>query len=375
MYQKLKELMHKRAQLVEGMRAVGEKCGWVMTADDNAEYTRMSAELEPLNVQINLMQAQLDAERAAGNYQNHQATDDEVRNFMNFIKGEARDMSNTSGNGAAMVPTTLFGSITQQLRQLGVMRSIADVMPATDAQMTIPIDANLPTAYWVDEAAVITASSPTSTYKSVAANKVAVIVKISDELLADSAFNLEPYIVGQVGAAFNLATEDAYINGTLSGQPTGFLGDSTLGLTSSVAAAITTSDILSLYASLGAQYRGNATFLAGDGTLTGLLGLCNPSGQYIFQAGDIVKGVPDILMGRPLKFSPKMPGNGALTGGQKALAFGDFKYYKILDRTNMTAQRLNELYAGNGQVGFKFTMRTDGVLLFGDAIKHLKIKA
>ena len=37
------------------------------------------------------------------------------------------------------------------------------------------------------------------------------------------------------------------------------------------------------------------------------------------------------------------------------MAFGDFGYYWIADRQGRAFQRLNELYAANGQVGFRAT--------------------
>jgi len=47
-------------------------------------------------------------------------------------------------------------------------------------------------------------------------------------------------------------------------------------------------------------------------------------------------------------------------GGALAIAFGDFSYYWIADRQGRSFQRLNELFAATGQVGFKATQRVDG---------------
>ena len=65
----------------------------------------------------------------------------------------------------------------------------------------------------------------------------------------------------------------------------------------------------------------------------------------------------------------------AVAQSNKPIAFGDFKYYRIQDRSGVLIQRLNELYAKNGQVGFRFRQRTDGKLLVAEAIKVMQIKA
>jgi len=57
------------------------------------------------------------------------------------------------------------------------------------------------------------------------------------------------------------------------------------------------------------------------------------------------------------------------------MAFGDFSHYWIADRQGRSFQRLNELYAANGQVGFRATQRVDGKLILPEAIQVLQCKA
>jgi HK97 family phage major capsid protein len=55
------------------------------------------------------------------------------------------------------------------------------------------------------------------------------------------------------------------------------------------------------------------------------------------------------------------------------VAFGDFSNYWIADRMGRTVQRLSELYAGNGQVGFIATERVDGKVILAEGIQLLKM--
>lgn len=82
-------------------------------------------------------------------------------------------------------------------------------------------------------------------------------------------------------------------------------------------------------------------------------------------------GEPDTILNRPVKTSAYVP---TIQPGAKVMAFGDFGYYWIADRQGRAFQRLNELYAANGQVGFRVTQRVDGKLILKEAVKILKMK-
>jgi HK97 family phage major capsid protein len=95
------------------------------------------------------------------------------------------------------------------------------------------------------------------------------------------------------------------------------------------------------------------------------------NGQYIWQPS-VTEGTPDRILGRPIYTSSFMP---TMAAGAKAVAFGDFSYYWIADRQSRTFQRLNEVYAINGQVGFIATQRVDGKLILPEAVQTLVMGA
>jgi HK97 family phage major capsid protein len=104
-----------------------------------------------------------------------------------------------------------------------------------------------------------------------------------------------------------------------------------------------------------------------DSTAKLIRQLKDGDGQYIWQPG-LTAGQPDVILGRPVVVSRAMP---EATTGNKSVVFGDLSNYTIADRSGVAMQRLNELYAANGQVGFRAFMRTDGKVTLADGIKHL----
>ena len=99
--------------------------------------------------------------------------------------------------------------------------------------------------------------------------------------------------------------------------------------------------------------------------------LKDANGQYLWQKA-LHEGDHETLLGKPIFHSPFAPELGA---GKKAVAFGDFSFYWIGDRTGITFRRLNERYADTGQVGFLATKRVDGKLILPEAVKVLQMKA
>ena len=200
------------------------------------------------------------------------------------------------------------------------------------------------------------------------------MIKVSEELLNDSVFNLESYIAKEFGRRIGAKEEEAFFAGDASGKPTGIFhstGGAAVGVTAASATAITVDEVIDLYYSLKSPYRKNAKFIMNDATVKAIRKLKDGAGQYLWQPS-ITAGTPDTILNRPLLTSTYVP---TIEAAAKIIAFGDFSYYWLADRQGRSFQRLNELYAATGQVGFRATQRVDGKLILQEAIQVLKMKA
>ena len=108
-----------------------------------------------------------------------------------------------------------------------------------------------------------------------------------------------------------------------------------------------------------------------DATISAIRKLKDQNGAYLWQPS-AQAGQPDRLLGYEIYTSPYVP---TMAAGALTVAFGDFKNYWIGDRAGRTVQRLNELYATNGQVGYVATERVDGKVILPEGIQLLKMKA
>ena len=208
----------------------------------------------------------------------------------------------------------------------------------------------------------------------ISAYKLATMIKDSDELLHDSVFDVASYIAREFARRIGAAEEEAFFTGNGTGKPTGLLhttGGAEVGVTAKSTTALTFDEVMDLFYSLRAPYRRSAVFLTNDATMKALRQLKNGNGDYIWQPS-VTAGTPDTILNRPVYTSTFMP---TIAAGAKAMVFGDMNYYWIADREGRKFQRLNELYAPTGQVGFLASQRVDGKLILPEAVKVLQMKA
>ena len=282
---------------------------------------------------------------------------------------EKRVMSKASaGAGLNLVPTSFQRELITALRDFGVMRQLATVVTTDSGEaLQWPGFSAHGTAAWVAENGSYTASDETASQSTLNAYKAGTLMKVSEELLADSAFDLDAYARQEFGQRIGVLENTAYVTGDGSGKPTGVTTQASAGATTAGASAITSDELLDLFHSLSPPYRRNASFVLNDSTIKLIRKLKDTTGQYVWQPG-LQAGQADSLLGKPVYADPDMP---AATTGLVSVLFGDFSYYKIRDVNGIAFQRLNELYAENGQVGFKAYHRTDGKLLLTAAVKKL----
>lgn len=280
----------------------------------------------------------------------------------------------TDSEGGYLVPDEFERTLVEALEEENVFRTLAHVIKTSSGDRKIPVVASKGTASWVDEEGAYTESDDAFSQVSIGAYKLGTMIKVSEELLADSVFDLEAYISKEFARRIGAREEESFFNGDGKGKPLGILAakdGAEVGVTAASATAITADEVIDLFYSLKAPYRKNAVWVLNDATVKQIRKLKDSTGQYLWQPS-LVAGTPDTILGRPVKTSAFMPTAAA---GAKTIAFGDFKYYWIADRQGRTFKKLSELYAANGQVGFMGTQRVDGKLILPEAIKVLQMKA
>lgn len=269
-------------------------------------------------------------------------------------------------DGGYLVPEEYDSRLIDVLTEENIMRSLGHTI-TTSGEHKINIAATKPAAAWIEEGGALTFGDATFSQILLDAHKLHVAIKVTEELLYDNAFGLENYIITEFGKALANAEEDAFLNGDGSGKPTGLFAATGGGtVAGTLSAAIKSDDMLDLVYALKRPYRKNASFIMNDKTLAQLRKLKDNNGAYIWQPS-YQAGEPDKVLGYAVHTSAYAPEN--------AIAFGDYSYYNIGDRSTRSFKQLNELFAGNGMIGYVAKERVDGKLILPEAVQILKLNA
>ena len=408
---KVIELRNKRNTLWEQTKAFLEEHrdeNGLVEASAVEQYEKMASDVKALGDEIKRledqmeMDAKLSAATSAPVHQDPKAGQRDVilrptatakysEAFWNMMRGnsslEVRDALSVGvdQNGGYTVPDEFERQLIQALEENNVFRRLAKTIHTNSGTRTIPIAMDNGSASWIEEGAAIQESDMTFSQETLSAFKLGCMVKVTNELLHDSAFDIASYIAQRFGVRFGNAEEDAFINGTgvttnpqvTPSQPTGILTTLTAsaGNTTDNAETVHFDNIYKLYYSLKSPYRRKASFLCHESLLLQLMLIKDRNGNYIWKPSlDVAK--PDTVLGHAIHTSSYMPGiTGTVAddGGKKVLLFGDFSYYWIADRQNRTLKRLNELYAVTDQVGFIGTQRVDGKLILPEAMQVMAL--
>lgn len=206
------------------------------------------------------------------------------------------------------------------------------------------------------------------------------IIRISTELMQDSAFNLEDFLKERFAERFGRAYEHDLTLGNGSGQPTGIVtavlssgatpviatgSSSNTGGSETGATSIGTNDLVALEHSVDPAYRlRGAKYMLSDASLKVIKQLLDKFGRPIW-VPSLSSGAPATILGYEYVINQSMD---SVSATKNTVLFGDFSKYVIRRVRDMQVLRLDERYADFGQVGFIAFSRIDGNLV--DAGTH-----
>jgi len=395
-----KELLEQRAALIleaSKLMDTAQADSRSLSAEEEQKFDRLMADADGVDVQLNQLrrQATLAAKKgelskpaariasAARQAANH--SDDEYRAaFFNYLRtgdrSEVRAMS-ISGSSGYTVPTTTEARIVEKLYQDSIVRQIATVRQTPDDRK-IPLETGVPTAAIIGETSSITASDATFGQATVDAYKYASRVVASRELLDDSAFDLESYLIDRMTLAIARDQDEDFWDGTDSSMPQGVIQGMTTATSEKyqLSAGQTTSitvadDIMDWIYLLPPQYRAGAVILTSDEVIKNLRKIKQNS-QYIWLSSStetlLAGGAPGTIMGIPYYISAYPD---ALAASKYVAVYGNFRYYEIFDRG--ATEILVDPYtnASTWQVQMMAVRRTDAVRTNDDAFRVLQTSA
>jgi HK97 family phage major capsid protein len=415
-----KQLLEQRNALAVELRSFSEvmdenarKNEGAILAEDQTEYDRREEELIKLNDRVRIekrtesatadpaaefVAVQENGEVTLREYRTQQFSQNRPRVLQELEKPEVsravyswllrgkegmdleeyRVLSKAASGGGFFVPVDLADQVIRALRFLpgGVTSLAKTAVTSTGDTFNVPANLTHGTAAWIAESGSYTPSDETITNVALSAFKAGTKIIVSEELLTDSAFDLQSFITTEFGERIGALAESAYISGDGSGKPTGILdAASAVSISTLPAGYVTTlawAGLATAIYSVPAPYRANMSLLVSDSLFVKLIATQDSTGAPLW-APSVADGAPDRFAGFPIYSHPNLAAVGA---NAKSMIVGDFnRGYWIRRVDGVFMQRQNELHSDSGQVGFRAYLRLDGKVALADALRVVAFAA
>ena len=377
-----KTAWHAAKALLDGAAAESRD----LTAEEEQSFSRINADIDSRSQRIEDLQGV--ASRAA-DIEAAVATAPEVREdralreasdfdvVRALASGEIRTATferralNTSDD-SQVVPQSFYAILQEKMQYQGPMLDagfVTQLNTASGEDIKVPVEASRPLGTAIAEATEIIALDPTFSNITLKSQKVAVLTKVSRELLTDSGIDIVSYLAGSLGKSIGIKANNLLTVGTGTVQANGVVSASSLGVTggTAVSGAFTADNLIDLAHSVDSDYvRQGAGFMMKRASLGALRKLKDGQGQYLYVPAASV-GTPDAFAGFPVYENPDM---ATIATGEKSVLFGHFGSYHVRQVGGIEVARSDDAYFNTDEVGFRVTLRMWGDLGQSEAVKH-----
>lgn len=297
---------------------------------------------------------------------------------------EEKALSVSSGpDGGYTVPIELETYIMTRLANISPIRQIAGNRQVSSPSFQKAFSPTGPQGGWVAETSLASiTNSPPLQQMSFPTMELYAMPSATQNLLDDSVVDIETWLAGEIDTVFAVQEGAAFVNGTGTNMPKGFLAYPTVQdanyswgnigyLATGVAGAFPSSNpsdiLVSLVYELFAGYRQNATWVMSRKTQAVIRQMKDTQGHYLWQPPASL-GQSASLINFPLVEAEDMP---QIATGSFSIAFGDFRRgYLVVDRIGL--RLLRDPYSAKPFVLFYTTKRVGGGVQDFNAIKLLK---
>lgn len=277
---------------------------------------------------------------------------------------ELRAMSTSATAGGDTIPETLVAMIERQLLAFGGMREVGAriVRTATGEPMDVPTDDDTGnTGELLAENNAANEQDITTGQKTLNAYKYSSkMIRVSRELLQDTAVDLPTYLGEALGERIGRITNSHFTTANGSSKPNGVVNAATSAATTALATTVSYDELVDLQHSVDPAYRRqDPRFMFSDATLKALKKLKDGDGKPLWVSGLAVRE-PDTILGDPYTINQDV---ADIASAAKAIIYGAFRYFWIRDVMDITLLRLDERYAEFFQVAWVAFSRHDSELI------------
>jgi HK97 family phage major capsid protein len=293
-----------------------------------------------------------------------------------------------AGEGGLAVPLEIDQRIETTLKLISPIRAIADVVKVGSANYRKLVAAGGVASGWVGEAAGRPeTATPVFSEVLTPMGELYANPAATQAMLDDALFDVEGWLAREIAIEFARAEGVAFVSGTGTAQPRGFLtypvattGDATRPfgtlqyVPSGAAGAFVGTNphdrLVDMVHALRAPYRQGAVWVMNSNTISVIRKFKDTTRDFIWKPG-LLDGQAATLLGYPVIEVDAMPDIGA---NSLSIGFGQFRSAYVVAERGETAV-LRDPYSNKPFVHFYATRRVGGALVNSEALKLMRFSA
>ncbi len=272
-------------------------------------------------------------------------------------------------DGGYLAPEQFIAELSKDIVEFSALRSVSRVINVSAAMVKMPKRTGTMNGKWVGETETRTGTQPSYGEQEFQVHEIATYVDVSNQLLADSAFDMDAELRSDFAEEFGRIESAAFVNGDGVKKPFGLLKNTDVEQIDMAGASVTYADFVKLYHALKGAYAANGVFAMNRTTIGAVRGLTDANGQPLWQNA-LTNGNPNTIFGRPVLEVPEMPDEAT---GAVSIAFGDFRNFVIFDRMQLDVVRDGLTMRTEGQTRFHGSRRVGAGVRKPEAFKFMGV--
>lgn len=346
----IKELKEKRNELLsqaDAFVATAETEVRSLTDEENGQFSEIEEEIRGLNQQIQeLEDRQKTGEKIENSMEerNMETAEKEVRGLEQYLRGEDGEEKralNTTGDGGAVMPESVEGTIVLKMEETSPVFAAARKFNSVAGTLKIAKENVLTEAGFVGEGSNVMEGKISFDEVKLTQKRIGAAISLSNQLIHDSAVNVVDYAVNLLARRAGKAVEKSILVGSAEDEFKGIVNDIEIKSVE-VTGAVTVDSLMDLYNSIHPEFLASASYIMSRTFFNQVAKLKDGSGHYYMQNGVVNGKLTYTLFGAQVIVTDALPaGTPALFGSvEQAYAVMVKKGFALQHVTGDTTQAL-----------------------------------
>lgn len=288
--------------------------------------------------------------------------------FEQILKGETRSLQMTAQAGA-IIPQNVHDEIILKMEETSPVFAKARKLQSVAGTLRVARENDGVVAGFVGEGEALTEGQIGFEYVDLKQKRVGAAVSLSNQLINDSAVNIQDYVGSLLARRTGKAIEKSILVGTGNTEFAGIINDADIqAVPTTGTGAVLLDDLQTLYLTIHPDFLNGSSFTMSRDFFNTIAKLKDNDGHFYLQMGVVNGAVQYTIFGLPVDVTDALPASTPVIFGNITEA------YNVMIKQEAKLQEINDTtMALKGAKMFLFDFYADGAVVNPQAVVKLTV--